>query len=73
MRDKNDVIGNYTAPLHLQVKNDVIGYCTYTPTTAVVHLETQLQIQGHLSLLNTSVNFSFASVDFEHDEVLIFQ
>ena len=44
MWDKNDVIGNYTACLHLQVKNDVIGYCTYTLTTAVVHLETQLQI-----------------------------
>ena len=42
--DKNDVIGNYTARPHLQVKNDVIGYCTYTPATAVVHLETQLQI-----------------------------
>ena len=38
---KNDVIGNYTPHLHLQVKNDVIGYCLYTPATAVVHLETQ--------------------------------
>ena len=41
--DKNDVIGNYTAHLHLhlQVKNDVIGYRPYTPATVVVHLETQ--------------------------------
>ena len=47
-----------TVHLQLQVKNDVIGYYPYTPATAVVH-------QGHLSLLNTSVNFSFASVDFK--------
>ena len=41
--------------------------------TAPTHLQLQLytggkihqQIQGHLSLLNTSVNFSFVSVDFK--------